>query len=282
MRLKNFMLEQLKIPGIAYKMVKQNKGISTDKYEYGEDPKQHFLYFKAKRPFKKQLIVYLHGGGWKNGSPEEFKFIGDTFARRGFHVVSLGYRHAPKNKYPAQAQDVATAFNKALEVMKLKGVDTQNIVLVGSSAGGHLAGILAYDKGLQQEYGIDANSIKGLILLGSPIALDVCKNRSITALLNKLFKEDYDRKTADPVKLIDGSEKIQVLCIHSKRDPICEFENSVLFTDKVNRFNPGLAGCIIVKCKGMYHSNLVAGIFLKEISSCKILRDLFGWLDRLN
>lgn len=282
MRLKNLWGEHLKLPGMAVKMIKQNKDVVAEKYSYGDDDKQHFLYFEPKQPCKKQLILFIHGGGWKNGSPVEFKFIGNVFAQKGFHTVSLGYRHAPKNKYPTQGEDVFIGFNKILEVMKLKGIDTQSIIVVGSSAGGHLGGILVYDKSMQTKYGVDPQILKGLILLGSPIFFDVCKNKSITALLNTVFTENYDRKTAEPYSLIDGTEKTRVLCIHSKKDPICEYENSVCFSKKINSFNPGFADCLIVKNIGMYHSNLVAGIFLEDIDSCRILKILFKWTNKIS
>ena len=83
--------------------------IHSDKIAYGPEGHQYFLFFKPDTPVKDRLAVYIHAGGWSSYSPAEFEFICRRFSQRGYPVVSLGYRHAPRYRYPAQAHDVSGA-----------------------------------------------------------------------------------------------------------------------------------------------------------------------------
>src|SRR5436305_9507879 len=38
------------------------------------------------------VLLFAHGGGWKNGSKDEFQFLGQTLAGHGVGVVAVNYR----------------------------------------------------------------------------------------------------------------------------------------------------------------------------------------------
>lgn len=90
------------------------------------------------------LIVYLHGGGWTIGSIDEWDALGRTLANAlPAAVLVLGYRLAPEHPYPAAVEDSWDALQWAAEhVEKLAGARVPLIVM-GDSAGGNLAAVLA-------------------------------------------------------------------------------------------------------------------------------------------
>ncbi|WP_297247843.1 alpha/beta hydrolase [uncultured Brachyspira sp.] len=285
-RRKNLLGEYLTYPSMAVNFIKADKKIKPEKYQFDKNKAQYILYFapqlKENESPKKQVIVYLYGGGWREGNANLYRFVGRRFAKEKFHTILLGYRLSKKYKYPAQIEDVFAGFNKALEVLKNKNIDYSDIIVIGSSAGAHLGALLVYYKEMHKKYNVDCNIFKGYVSLGGPTDLNVCTNDIITPMLDQLFEEGYNREEANPYNHIDGSEKTKVLCVHSELDPICDVENSIHFSNKVNSFHDGLADCIIFDNKNIYHNNLVNGIFFEAMDSEHILDKVFKWIEKID
>jgi len=55
------------------------------------------------------MLLFIHGGSWTNGSKDDYKFVGESFARAGYVTAVMNYRLAPVNRYPAYVQDAAQA-----------------------------------------------------------------------------------------------------------------------------------------------------------------------------
>lgn len=273
--------EYITAPFVGYRMVRENKGVVCEKYNYGSSFGQYYLYIPPKGKPKDTIVVYIHGGGWKRGVPSLYKCVAKRFAERGYHTLSLGYRLAPLNKYPCQGEDVAEAYKEGMLMLKDKGINTEKVVVIGASAGGHLGGVLVYDKELQKNYGIKSEDIKGFVSLGGILKFDIPNGDYAKRLLNKLFTKGYDRTIAEPYTHIDGSEKNKVLCIHSIYDPISGYDNSKLFVEKVNGYNEGQGECYLINDKKVLHTNLVSGMFLEKGPAVKEIKVLYDWLGKL-
>ncbi|MGW2329778.1 alpha/beta hydrolase [Streptomyces sp. NPDC001700] len=90
------------------------------------------------------VILYLHGGGWVVGTPDEFDTLGRRLARRtGCAVVLPGYRLAPEHRYPAAAADAWTALRWADEWRARVAGPAAPLIVAGDSAGGNLAAVVA-------------------------------------------------------------------------------------------------------------------------------------------
>ena len=86
------------------------------------------------------VVVYLHSGGWSAGHEDNVPSFVLRFIERGFAVASVGYRLAPEHPFPAAVHDVKHAIRWVKAYGDREGsIDGERIVLVGSSAGGHLA-----------------------------------------------------------------------------------------------------------------------------------------------
>lgn len=90
------------------------------------------------------LLVYFHGGGWVVGSVA----ASDPFCRAlanasGCAVLSVEYRLAPEDRYPAAADDAYAATRWSAEHAAELGIDPSRIAVGGSSAGGNLAAVVA-------------------------------------------------------------------------------------------------------------------------------------------
>ena len=82
------------------------------------------------------VILYFHGGVYVIGSAAaSVPLVADLSRRTNAKVVTVDYRLAPENPYPAAVEDARSAYQGLLS----QGVEASNIALAGESAGGGLA-----------------------------------------------------------------------------------------------------------------------------------------------
>jgi acetyl esterase/lipase len=117
---------------------------------YGSDTAQKMdIYLPAGRSADStKVIVLIHGGAWAEGDKNEFTPYVDSLQRRlsGYAVFNVNYRLAAlpfSNPFPAQETDIKTAMNFIAAHLSEYNVSNK-LVLLGASAGGHLALLQAY------------------------------------------------------------------------------------------------------------------------------------------
>jgi acetyl esterase/lipase len=90
------------------------------------------------------VVIAVHGGGWKVGSRDSYGHLGKLLSGHGYAVFSIDYRLVKKdeNRYPAAADDVRAALKYVREHAAELNVDPKRVVLMGDSAGGHLAALV--------------------------------------------------------------------------------------------------------------------------------------------
>ncbi|MFD0050389.1 alpha/beta hydrolase [Actinomycetes bacterium NPDC127524] len=87
-------------------------------------------------------LVFFHGGGWVIGSLESHDSICRTLANTsGCKVISVGYRLAPENKFPAAVNDAYDSLVRIASEHKEYEIDPARIAVGGDSAGGNLAAV---------------------------------------------------------------------------------------------------------------------------------------------
>ncbi|HZC33192.1 MAG TPA: alpha/beta hydrolase [Candidatus Bathyarchaeia archaeon] len=82
----------------------------------------------------RHVVLYFHGGVYVMGDPIQAADLASQVGRRtAARVISVDYRLAPEDPYPAAADDALAAYQALLE-----GTDPSDIVVAGESAGGGL------------------------------------------------------------------------------------------------------------------------------------------------
>ena len=91
------------------------------------------------------VIVYAHGGGFTTGSPGLMDPIArELAASSGAAVVSVEYRLAPENPFPAGLDDFEAVARWVVDhAVKRFGVESGRVAIAGESAGGNLSAALA-------------------------------------------------------------------------------------------------------------------------------------------
>jgi acetyl esterase len=89
-------------------------------------------------------VLNFHGGGWVQGNPEQSGWLASHLAvRAGVIVVSPTYRLAPEDPFPAAVDDAWETLEWLVSDAERLGVDPQRIAVMGDSAGGNLAAVVA-------------------------------------------------------------------------------------------------------------------------------------------
>jgi acetyl esterase/lipase len=97
---------------------------------------------------QQSVVILMHGGGWYTGDKANFDDLNviNIFIEYGFVVVNMNYRLAPAYKYPAPLDDIDSVIAMITAKSKLYNANTNQIFLLGKSAGGHIALQYAYSR----------------------------------------------------------------------------------------------------------------------------------------
>lgn len=116
---------------------------------YGSDTSQRMdIYLPAGRSKDStKSIILIHGGGWNGGNKSDFTSYIDSFKVRMPHyaVFNLNYRLVNTGQlFPAQENDIRSALDFITRNAAGYRIDTSRMVILGASAGAHLALLQAY------------------------------------------------------------------------------------------------------------------------------------------
>jgi len=111
---------------------------------YGEGPRQTLDFFPAPAgAVTPGLLVYIHGGYWQELSTAESAFLAPAWHAAGFAHAVVGYTLAPAATVPDIVAECRAALAWLHAQAHTLGFDPAQVVIAGSSAGGHLAAACA-------------------------------------------------------------------------------------------------------------------------------------------
>ncbi len=153
---------------------------------YGERELQLDLFEPKDQEGPLPAILWIHGGGWKNGTGKGGAKMARYFAERNYVAVSISYRLSGEAPFPAHIQDCKAAVRWLRANAKQYGIDPERIGATGHSAGGHLAALLATSNGVEALEGDGGNAafsstIQAAVPMGAQTDLETDRIRSMTA-----------------------------------------------------------------------------------------------------
>ena len=104
----------------------------------------HIDVYQPERAGKFPVLVQIYGGAWQRGEPSDKASFATWLASSGYVVIAIDYRHAPAWRWPAQIDDVNAALSWVGAHAHEYDGDTSRVVLMGRSAGAHLATMAAW------------------------------------------------------------------------------------------------------------------------------------------
>lgn len=114
-------------------------GTIVDTVAYGRHPRQRMDVWQQPDEVKRPGVFLIHGGWWSSGDKKYMNEISRSYAEQGYVVFNINYRLSGSAAWPAQRTDVFAAITSARRHAALWSFDPKNYVVIGFSAGGHLA-----------------------------------------------------------------------------------------------------------------------------------------------
>ena len=158
------------------------------------------------------VIVWFHGGGLTGGS----KDIPQAIMRDGCVVVGVGYRFSPNVKVTQIVDDAACAVAWVFNNIEKWGGSNKSIYIAGHSAGGYLVTMVGLDKSRLERYGIDANTLKGIIPFSGQAITHFEERRSrgianTQPVVDELSPMFHVRGDAAPILILSGDREMEML-----------------------------------------------------------------------
>lgn len=206
---------------------------------YGPHHKQRINIFRPQgdQTHIYPVLIYFHGGGFLVGDKNGYNGICRTLADYGYVTFNVNYRLAPKYRYVAQTQDVASAIDWIYRHAGDYGGDFRRIVLAGDSAGALHASwyASALEKselfnhvGVKQT--IPRLALKGLLLFYGLYDFDTVMHTGfpfIGTYVRNFLSDDQDRPFGEragllsPIRYVTSTLPAMFLCAGEK-DSLCQ------------------------------------------------------------
>ncbi|MFW2077346.1 alpha/beta hydrolase [Acinetobacter sp. ULE_I010] len=189
---------------------------------YGLKARQRLDLYISDRKQQKPLILFVHGGAWRHGDKSAYKFVGEAFSRFGYDVAVLNYHLAPEHKFPSYVTDLAVALNYLEQQQAKLGISTENIALMGHSAGAFNIASLLYHP---QHYDLTIKqNIKALIGIAGPYHFDYKGD----PLAEHAFEQDVPFDQVMPYYFVKNNSVKHYLFL-AENDQIVKDKNSLDF-----------------------------------------------------
>jgi acetyl esterase/lipase len=196
------------------------------------------LYLAPKDKGPVPMVINIHGGGWNHGAKESQTGF-NSFFKAGFAVANIEYRLTPQATAPAAVEDARCALIYIIKNAKELNVDVNKIVVMGGSAGGHLAlmaGLMGndhrFDGNCTGSNGI--GNIKVAAIIDKYGITDVndwaygprITSKSATRWLGDKAKDEAFIKSVSPMSYVNKNNP-PVFIVHGDADPTVPYQQSV-------------------------------------------------------
>ena len=181
------------------------------------------VYTPTKTPISDDIIVFIYGGSWRSGEKSNYRFIAQPFADAGFIAIVPNYRLYPEVRFPEFNNDVAKAIAWVHRNFS-NSEDLKNIILVGHSAGAHIAALISLNPNYLGAEGLSPSIIKSWVSLAGPLAFNPLKTKSIRPIFETIKN---DIKQAQPINFVSKNSP-PALLLHGKEDTTVYEKNSLL------------------------------------------------------
>lgn len=248
-------------------------GIVHRRLSFGPHPRQYVLWFAPEAPPTRpyDLLFYVHGGGWRGGSPDYHTFLGRHFAGQGSPTILAGYRLAPEVTFRPMLEDLATGLAVGVALSQERGWQG-GVTVIGQSAGGHLGALLTMGGRTLLPDAPVTEAITGLVTLGGVLDLSLLPAHEFARTAADLVGPGQDPWLADPIRYVTDRITTRVLCVHGRKDWLVDPAHARAFVERINMAG-GSAELQIVPNR--HHVDLLEVLYRDSPAA----RRLRTWLD---
>jgi acetyl esterase/lipase len=216
------------------------------------------------------VVVFFYGGSWEDGKRRWYRYVGDALASNGVVTVIPDYRKFPDVRFPAFMHDAANAVAWARDHAREFGGDAQRLFVMGHSAGGQIAALLAADNRYLDRVGMRPRDLSGMIgLAGAYAFLPFVDNEG------KIFGNDATgRYDSQPINFITGDEP-PMLLLQGKDDDEVPPHNAQIMAERAQAMD----GTAVLKLyPDVGHSSILLSFARGHASPVPALRDTLAFI----
>ncbi|MEO8849021.1 MAG: alpha/beta hydrolase [Casimicrobiaceae bacterium] len=165
------MLGGCSVFGLVNAFVPRGTYVAHADIAYGSQPRQALDLYVPRSAAPVQgypVVVFFYGGSWTTGERADYRFVGEALASAGIVAVLADYRLYPAVSYPDFLRDSAAALAWTVRHTGTFGGDRTRVYVMGHSAGGYNAAMLALDSRWLNAEGLSPSALKGWIGLAGP------------------------------------------------------------------------------------------------------------------
>ncbi|WP_243047889.1 alpha/beta hydrolase [Dyella sp. RRB7] len=156
------------------------------------------------------VVVFFYGGSWVHGERAWYRFVGTTLATHGVVVVIPDYRKVPQVRLDGFMQDAANAVAWAHGHAAQFGGAPDDVFVMGHSAGGQIAALLATDPQWLGAHGMRPGDLAGFIGLAGCYAF-VPVTAKDQDMLDAFGATPAEQRRAEPISHLRGAEPPMLL-----------------------------------------------------------------------
>lgn len=175
------------------------------------------------------VVVFFYGGDWTHGEREWYRFVGRTLAAQGLVAVIPDYRKFPDVAPDGFMADAARAVAWTRAHAAEFGGDPDDLFVMGHSAGGHIAALLASDPSWLAGVGLVPRDLAGCIGLAG-VYLFLPEDADDDDMLAVFGDDRAVQESAMPLGFVRGAEP-PMLLLHGLDDDEVDPANSRLLAD---------------------------------------------------
>lgn len=152
-------------------------------------------------------VVMIHGGGWQRRTRDDMSSISHTVARRGYVVMNVSYRFAPRWHFPAQLQDVQQALLWLRTNAPDHHVRPDRIGAWGYSSGAHLAALVGATGPGDEEF-VERARIQAVVGGGTPVDMRYYPDGPLVRALMEVSLDENPEvwREASPIALVTADD----------------------------------------------------------------------------
>ena len=221
------------------------KKLTDIAYVTGGHERQKLDLFLPAKVKNAPLVVWIHGGGWQNGSKDRTPAV--TLLSKGYALASINYRLSSHAVFPAQIEDCKAAIRWLRAHAKEHGYDPSRIAVWGSSAGGHLVAMLGVTGDVKEfdtgENLNESSRVQAVVDFFGPAELLTmgkqskensridhdAPNSPEARLVGGALQENKDKaRRASPIAYV-SKDDAPMLIVHGDADPLVPLAQSETF-----------------------------------------------------
>jgi len=216
------------------------------------------------------VVVFFYGGSWVDGHRHWYRYVGEALANHGVVAMVPDYRKYPDVRFPAFMRDAAQAIAWARLHAAEYGGDAGRVFVMGHSAGGQIAALLACDKRYLADVGMKPRDLAGMIGIAGAYAF-----LPFVAEEPEIFGNDArGRYDSQPINFVDGDEP-PMLLLQGDGDDEVPAQNAQAMAERAQAMD----GTAVLKLyPGVGHSSILLAFAREHRTSVPTLTDTLAFI----